>query len=172
MSGRFAKAGICLILALPVVYFVHNCSREKQDIRIDQVTQTKKWTYDIVSIPLGERMYYVLIDGELDGDAALEIETQRTTSNLNKPDTTYADLGTMRLPKGKFSIYYNRDDSGPEKFVYLPLKATKGWIRVQISPGLWSNKDSVRADPDFQSSRTYPIMIRENNTTSKFVFSR
>lgn len=172
MSGHFVKIGVWMIIAPSAVYFLHSCYAEKQDIMISQVSQPKNWTYDITSVPLGERMYYVLIDGELNNDAELELQTQRTTSNsyLNKPDTTYTTLNAMRLPKGKFSVYYNRDDSGPEMFVYRPLKTTKGWVRVQISPGSWSNKDSLRNDPVFKSLKSYPVLISVANVTNKFVF--
>jgi hypothetical protein len=50
---------------------VRGCYLEKRDIRIEPVNQPTTWVYDIVSIPLGERMYYVLIDGELNQDAGL-----------------------------------------------------------------------------------------------------
>lgn len=147
MSGRFFRMGVWIILTLSIAYFTHSCYRENQDIQIDQVGQPKKWVYDIVTVPLGERMYYVFIDGELDQDAVLEAQTQILHLNKDRPDSIYTSAWFMKLPKGKFSFYYNRDDSGPETFIYRPFKATKGWVRIQISPGQWTNKDSKRSQP-------------------------
>ncbi|WP_018622465.1 hypothetical protein [Spirosoma luteum] len=171
MLGRFVKVGVRILLALSLVYFVHSCYNDEQDIRIDPVTQPKQWTYDITSVPLGERMYYVLIDGELDQDAGLEAEHQVTTTRhirrdtistltspfftypssytshvVKLPDSTFTITYRNKLPKGKFSMYYNGDDSGLETFTYHPLKATKGWVRIQIGPGSWDRKDSTRSD--------------------------
>ena len=139
--------GRWIILILSVAYFAYSCYNEEQDIQITQVSQPKNWVYDITTIPLGERMYYVLIDGELDHAATLETQTQILHLNNDKPDSSYTSAWFMKLPKGKFSFYYNRDDSGPETFIYHPLKASKGWIRIQISPGQWFNKDSTRSHP-------------------------
>jgi hypothetical protein len=169
MSGRSVKSAVRILLALSVAYLVYSCYSDEQDIRVDPVTQPKQWTYDITSIPFGERMYYVLIDGELNSDAALELQTQRTTSHLDKPDTTFIDSSTSKLPRGKFSMYYDRDDSGPEEFTYYPLKATKGWVRVQIIPGQWNWRDSSRTPLLSQSRRTYPISIK-NRVSRKSVF--
>lgn len=171
MVGRFIKVGARVLLALSVAYLAYSCYSDEQDIQIDPVTQSKQWTYDITTIPLGERMYSVLIDGELNGDAAIEHQTQRTTSHLDKPDTTFVNSGTIALPKGKFSMYYNRDDSGPEKFVYYPSKATKGWVRVQISPGQWNWRDSSRSSIHYQSHRIDPISIKKKwKLFNRFVF--
>lgn len=145
MSERNLKIGTWIILALPIVYFVQSCYSEKQDIRIDPVSQPKKWVYDITTIPLGERMYYVLIDGELNSDAGLETQIQIHPTR----DSNYTSAGVMKLSKGKFSLVYNRDDSGPETFIYHPFKATKGWVRIQISPGQWPSRDSTRSDPEY-----------------------
>ena len=145
MWGRIIKTTVQVSLFLSVAYFLRACYLEKQTIRIESVSQPITWMYDIITPPIiGERMYYVLIDGELDQDAGLERQIQRTTSPIKGADTTFVDAATSTLPKGKFSMYYNRDDSGPETFIYHPFKASKGWIRIQISPGQWNNKDSSR----------------------------
>lgn len=171
MGGRIIKTAFQVSTFLSIAYFLRGCYLENRDIRIEPVSQNMTWIYDIVTpLVIGERMYYVLIDGELDQDAKLDIQTQRMTSNLDKNDTTYADLGTMRLPRGKFAVYYNRDDSGPEQFVYHPLKATKGWVHVQISPGSWINKDSSRTHAVFQSFRSYPVQITKKDDNSGFKF--
>ena len=148
MSERNLKIGAWVILSLPILYFMQSCYGEKQDIHIEPVSQSKHWTYDITTIPLGERMYYVLIDGELDQNATLQAQTQIYPLDVNRPDSSYTSARVMKLPKGKFSMYYNMDDSGPETFIYHPLRATRGWVRVQISPGQWSSKDSNRNNPE------------------------
>lgn len=71
MLEHFLKVGVWILLALSLVYFLHSCYNESQDIRINPVTQSKQWTYDIISIPLGEAMYTVFIDGELNNEAEL-----------------------------------------------------------------------------------------------------
>ena len=141
------KTTVRVSLFLSIAYLLRGCYLEKRDIRIQPVSQPATWVYDIVTPPIiGERMYYVLIDGELDQEAGLETQLQRTTSYVKGRDTTFTIAGTSKLPKGKFSMYYNRDDSGPETFIYHPVKASKGWIRIRISPGQWNwdNKDSSR----------------------------
>ena len=147
MWERIIKTTFRVIAFLSVVYFLRGCYLEKRNIRIEPVSQPTTWVYDIVTPPIiGERMYYVLIDGELDQDAGLERQIERITSYVKGPDTTFTVAGTSKLPKGKFSMYYNRDDSGPETFIYHPFKAAKGWIHIQISPGQWINKDSSRIE--------------------------
>ncbi len=177
MGRSVAKTIVRVSLFLSIAYLVRGCYLEKRDIRIEPVNQPTSWVYDIVSIPLGERMYYVLIDGELDQDAGLETNHQVTTSRYRRrdtttigtnpfstypptsytsdvakmPDSTYTLSYRLKLPKGKFSMYYNMDDSGPETFTYHPLKANKGWVRIQISPGQWNwdHQDSTRSDPEY-----------------------
>ena len=145
MWESLVKTIVRVSLFLSIAYFLRGCYLEKQDIRIDLVSQPITWVYDIVTPPIvGERMYYVLIDGELDQGAALEAQTHI----YPLPDSSYTSAWVMKLPKGKFSLVYNRDDSGPETFKYHPLKATKGWVRVKISPGQWSSKDSTRNSPE------------------------
>ncbi|UFH53674.1 hypothetical protein [Spirosoma sp. KNUC1025] len=128
---------------------MQSCYSERQDIRIDPVSQPTTWVYDIVTPPIiGERMYYVLIDGELDEDAGLEAQTQMFPLDVNRPDSSYSSTWVIKLPKGKFSLVYNRDDSGPETFIYHPFKTREGWLRIQISPGQWPSKDSTRNHPE------------------------
>ena len=154
MWEHLVKTTIRVSLFLSIAYFLRSCYLEKQDNRINPVSQSTTWVYDIVTPPIiGERQYYVLIDGELDQDAALEAQTQIYPT----ADSSYTSAWVMKLPKGKFSLVYNRDDSGPETFKYHPLKATKGWARVQISPGQWSNKDSTRNSPESLPAINYAL---------------
>ncbi len=178
MSEGITKTIVQVSLLLSIVYLLRGCYLEKRDIRIQPVSQPATWVYDIVTPPIiGERMYYVLLDGELDQDAGLETKHQVRTSRYRRCDTTIIEANPFstypptsytshvakisdstytlayrfKLPKGKFSMYYNMDDSGPETFTYHPLKATKGWGRVQIRPGQWNwdRKDSTRSNPDY-----------------------
>jgi hypothetical protein len=168
MGERIIKTTVRVSLFLSIAYLLRGCYLEKWDIRIEPVSQPTTWVYDMFTPIIGERGYYVLIDGELDQDAGLETKHQVTTSRIRHRDTTVIGAGPyagiysiypapsytshvvqlpdstytlsygLKLPKGKFSMYYNRDDSGAETFIYHPLKARKGWIRIQISPGVWN----------------------------------
>ncbi len=138
--------GVCVFLIL--IYFFKTCRDENQEILISDVKRDSSWIYDMVSIPLGERQFAVLIDGELDDTAKLVSQTEIMGLPYEK-GVIFTKV--TFLPPGKFSLYINQDDSGPEKFIYRPLKATKGWIGIRIKPGQWNYKDSTRRSPYYRT---------------------
>ena len=136
-----------------IAYFLNSCYEDHRLIVIDDVTQEMSWDYDITTPPIiGERQFIVLIDGELDHDAVLEsqhqIFTSEPTSERGK-ERTYMFADAAKLPKGKFSLVINQDDSGPVKFMYHPLGVRKGWVRIDIKPGQWNSRDSTRRSPNY-----------------------
>lgn len=147
-SSHVIRIIVTVIFVLSLIYFLKSCYDEYQKIVISNVREESIWSYDIVTPPIiGERQFVILIDGELDHNAALELQTQITTSNTIKSQN-YTNSPVLKLPKGKFALFIDFDDSGPVKFIYHPLKATKGWINIEIRPGQWDIRDSTRRYPD------------------------
>lgn len=140
---------IAFVALACIAYFLNSCYEDHQQIVIDDVTKELAWDYDITTPPIiGERQFSVLIDGELDHDAVLESQHQIFTSERGK-ERTYMYADAAKLPKGKFSLVINQDDSGPVKFMYHPSDVKKGWIRIDIKPGQWNFRDSTRRFPDY-----------------------
>ncbi|GAB3700912.1 hypothetical protein GCM10027592_28380 [Spirosoma flavus] len=179
MWGRIITTVFTVFLYWWIAYFLRGCYLEYRDIRIEPVNQPATWTYDMFTPILGERMYHVLIDGDLDQEARLERQYQIHHIRFKHQDTTFTAAGpyagqysmypypkytshttrerdtiitysdTLRLPKGKFSTYLYGDDSGAETYIYHPYKATKGWVRIQLKPEPWDSRDSSRQSPEW-----------------------
>jgi hypothetical protein len=118
-------------------------------VYIRDVTKDISWIYRQVPTILFERQFTILIDGELDSMAVLE--TQYRIFGLGPPynpdynpdDKVIASI-PIKLPKGKFKLYINADYSGKEQFIFHPLFARKGWVKVQVTSKLWNPADTNR----------------------------
>ncbi|GAB3960655.1 hypothetical protein GCM10028805_58280 [Spirosoma harenae] len=117
------------------------CFLDHKQVAIQDVSKPTSWTYRLIPGVLVERQFSVLIDGELDTMAALEMQT-KLVGFPNKEGTIASTY--MKLPKGKFKLYLDADESGEERFIYHPFFAKNGWIKVQMTAVVWDTKDSSR----------------------------
>ncbi|MBD2704957.1 hypothetical protein IC229_30285 [Spirosoma sp. BT702] len=130
------------LIVILLACVLSGCFLEEKEIMIREVSKQTDWTYRLIPTVIAERQFSILIDGELDNMAALEMQ-HRLVGFPHKEGTISSEY--MKLPKGKFKLYLNSDESSSkERFIYHPFSARKGWVKVQIAPVPWDPKDSSR----------------------------
>ena len=133
------------LLALLLSWMLSCCVFENQEVYIRDVTKDTSWIYRQVPVPLFEswRQFTILIDGELDSMAALEAQ-HRLFGEPYDPDQKTILSNYIKLPKGSFKLYANVDYSGKEQFIFHPLAAKRGWVKIQVTSRWWNPADSSR----------------------------
>ncbi len=153
MPAGWRPVAIRTYFLLPAVIclFCSACREyERQDILITNMQKDTSWLFRQLDPIITERQFSVRVEGELDEEAALEIQHRIFGSPV--PDSIKRIVVSYTtLPKGKFSYGFWDDSGSPRKFIFHPVKATKGYVRVFIRPGRLG-KDStwteLKSDPE------------------------
>ncbi len=123
---------------------------ERQDIRITNMQKDTSWLFKQLDPIITERQFSVRVEGELDEEAALEIQHRIFGSPV--PDSIKRIVVSYTtLPKGKFSYGFWDDSGSPRKFMFHPVKARKGYVRVLVRSGRLEKESTwteLKSDPE------------------------
>nr|WP_293844671.1 hypothetical protein [uncultured Arsenicibacter sp.] len=163
IKAKFRKYTVLLI---GIVISFSACEGfEKQHIILKEVHRDTSWKYRQFDPIIGERSCYVLIDGELDEEAGLEVLELVHGIKSSKEGHKVIRRNYIRLPKGRFSLYDMHDFSTTEKYIYHPQSAKKGQIDIKIQAGFYE-RDTVNQSNkrrQAKSDMTRSGMFEETN---------
>lgn len=140
---------------------VSGCQFGDKDVFIQDVTKETSWMYDppFRGVLIKQGIFNVLIDGKLDNDAILETQHRIFgPGKPYKPEDKVILNGFIKLPTVRFHMALNFDAGSAKKFIFHPLKARRGWLRVQIIGGVPDPNDKSRTKPSWLPGGGMKIM--------------